>query len=343
MSEIIDIEKFLEYSDQGIPVVDVRSPGEFEQGHIPDALSIPLFSDEERAVVGTKYKKVNREAAMIAGLDFVGKKMVQLAKEGIKAAGRNKKLLVHCWRGGMRSESMAWLFGTMGLTCYLLEGGYKSYRRHLRNTLEQALDLITIGGKTGSGKTEILSLLEASGEQIIDLEGLANHKGSAFGALGELPQPTTEQFENQILQQCRKFTPEKRVWIEDESRNVGRCVVPGELYNQMKENLTLFLDISRELRAERLVTDYAGYEKEQLTFCVNKISKKLGGDRTEESIESIEKGEFYQSAINILQYYDKAYMFSVQRNHKNYIRIPSESIDPAFNMKLLLDQVSSGP
>ena len=242
----------------------------------------------------------------------------------------------------MRSESMAWLFGTMGLSCYILEGGYKSYRRYLRKILEQPLDLITVGGKTGSGKTEILSFLEASGEQIIDLEGLANHKGSAFGALGELPQPTTEQFENQILHQYRKFTPEKRVWIEDESRNVGRCVVPGELYTQMKENLTLFLDISRELRAERLVKDYAGFEKEQLTFCVKKISKKLGGDRTEESIESIEKGEFYQSVFNILQYYDKAYMFSVKRNHENYIRIPSESIDPAFNMKLLLDQVSSG-
>ena len=289
-------------------------------------------------MVGTTYKLANREAAMLAGLEFVGKKMPDLAKQGMRAAVRKKELLVHCWRGGMRSQSMAWLFETMGIPCYLLNGGYKSYRSYLRSFIEQAFQLCVLGGKTGSGKTEILKLLKEAGEQVIDLEALAHHKGSAFGALGESPQPSTEHFENLLFRELRMCNPAKRVWVEDESRNIGRCAVPPEFYYQMKEALTFFLDIPREMRAERLVKDYAGYEKEQLKECVIKISKKLGGDRTKESLESIEKEEFRKSAINMLQYYDKAYMFSLKRNHERVLRISSETMDPSENMKLVLAQ-----
>ena len=341
MVEILNIEEFLVYADRRVPVVDVRSPKEFDRAHIPGAINIPLFTDEEREIVGTRYKQINREAAMFAGLEFVGKKMVQLAKAGMKTAGREKKVLMHCWRGGMRSESMAWLFGTMGLSCFVLEGGYKSYRSHLRSILGQQLPLITIGGKTGTGKTDIVRLLKASGEQVIDLEALANHKGSAFGALGEQPQPSTEQFENLVFHQIRSLNINRRIWIEDESRSIGRCVVPDELYIQMKASKTLFLDIPRNLRAERLVKDYANFEKEHLISCVRKIQKKLGGDRTIESVQSIEAGEFYQSAFNMLQYYDKAYMFSLERNHQDVIKIPSETTDPLINMGLLLEQAKS--
>lgn len=332
---MIQIEEFLALSDN-FPVIDVRAPLEFEQGHIPGAVNIPLFDNHEREVVGTKYKQMNKEAAMYAGLEFAGKKLVQLAKQGEKIAGKNKTLLVHCWRGGMRSKSMVWLFETLGLTCYLLEGGYKSYRRYVKDVVARPLNLRVIGGRTGSGKTAILHQMDQLGEQAIDLEGLARHKGSAFGALGEKEQPTTEQFENDLCLKILELDPGKVTWIEDESRNIGKCVIPGEFYARMRESNLVFLDISRELRAEHLVVDYASYEVEDLKACVLKIGKRLGGDRTREALESIELGDFRNTAMITLKYYDKAYMFSLEKNHKQYHILPSENVSPLVNAELLL-------
>lgn len=332
---MIQIEEFLALSDL-FPVIDVRAPIEYQQGHIPGAINIPLFDDHERKVVGTKYKQINKEAAMYAGLEFAGKKLVQLAKQGERAAGKNKTLLVHCWRGGMRSKSMVWLFETLGLTCHLLEGGYKSYRRHVKEVASRPLNLYVIGGRTGSGKTAILHHMDQVGEQIIDLEGLAHHKGSAFGALGESEQPTTEQFENDLCKTILELDPEKITWIEDESRNIGKCVIPGEFYSRMRESTLIFLDISRENRAEHLVVDYASYKAEDLKACVIKIGKRLGGDRTKEALESIDRGDFRTTAMITLHYYDKAYMFSLEKNHKEYQVLPSEDMDPVVNAELLL-------
>ena len=332
---MIQIEEFLALSDS-FPVIDVRAPLEFEKGHIPGAVNIPLFDDHERKVVGTKYKQENKESAMYAGLEFAGIKLVKLAKEGERAAGKNKTLLVHCWRGGMRSKSMVWLFETLGLTCYLLEGGYKSYRHHVKKVAGRPLNLSLIGGRTGSGKTAILHHLKRKGEQVIDLEGLAHHKGSAFGALGENEQPTTEQFENDLCHSIIELDPVKVTWIEDESRNIGKCVIPGEFFTRMRESAIVFLDISRELRAEHLVMDYARYEQEELKECVLKIGKRLGGDRTREALESIDNGDFRTTAMITLHYYDKAYMFSLEKNHESYQILPAEDVDPEVNAELLL-------
>ncbi|MFH0759352.1 MAG: tRNA 2-selenouridine(34) synthase MnmH [Bacteroidota bacterium] len=336
MADSIQIEQFLTLAATH-PVIDVRSPSEFARGHIPGALNIPLFDDQERTEVGTAYKQVNKEAAMYLGLDFAGKKLVQLAKEGERKAGKRKILLVHCWRGGMRSKSMGWLFETMGITCYLLEGGYKSYRNQVHNEFEKPLKLIVLGGRTGSGKTDILCHLEKAGEQVIDLEGLAHHKGSAFGALGEFPQPSTEQFENNLCQKLTALDRKRVTWIEDESRNVGRCVIPGEIYTKMKESRILFLDISREMRASHLVKHYAGYEKDELKMCIRKISKKLGGDRAKEAEDSVDREDFFSTAMITLQYYDKTYLFSLRKNHEVHEVIPSDRIDPAYNAALLLN------
>ena len=335
MAEILKIESFLSLSAR-FPIIDVRAPLEFQQGHIPGAVNIPLFDDQERKVVGTAYKKENKEAAMYAGLEFAGKKLVTLAKKGERAAGKNLTLLVHCWRGGMRSKSMVWLFETMGISCYLLEGGYKSYRSYLREVLATSLNLLVIGGRTGSGKTAILHHLRQDGEQVIDLEGLAHHKGSAFGALGELDQPTTEQFENELCRVILPLDSEKVTWIEDESRNVGKCVIPGELFTRMRKADIVFLDISRELRARHLVGDYAQYEQEALRTCVLKIEKRLGGDRTKEALESIDHKDYYQTAMITLHYYDKAYMYSLDKNHERYQVLSSLDVDPVVNAKLLI-------
>jgi len=336
MAEILKIESFMSHSAR-FPVVDVRAPLEFQQGHIPGAANIPLFDDDERKVVGTAYKQENKEAAMYAGLEFAGKKLVRLAKEGERAAGKNRTLLVHCWRGGMRSKSMVWLFETMGITCYLLEGGYKTYRSYVREVLATPLNLLVIGGRTGSGKTAILHHLRKLGEQAIDLEGLAHHKGSAFGALGELDQPSTEQFENELCKEISPLDTEKVTWIEDESRNVGKCVIPIELYSRMRETEIVFLDISRELRARHLVGDYAKYEQDALRTCVLKIEKRLGGDRTREALEAIDREDFYQTAMITLHYYDKAYMHSLEKNHERYQILSSLDVDPVVNAELLIE------
>jgi tRNA 2-selenouridine synthase len=335
MAEYLKIEDFISYSAR-IPVIDVRSPSEYRQGHIPGAVNIPLFDDQERKVVGTTYKQVNKEAAMYEGLEFAGRKLALLAREGLRIAGKNKSLLVHCWRGGMRSKSMVWLFETMGLSCFLLEGGYKSYRNYVREVLAYPLNLLVIGGRTGSGKTAILHHMKKKGQQVIDLEGLAHHKGSAFGALGESEQPSTEQFENDLGHVIRGLDPEKVTWIEDESRNVGKCVLPVELYSRMKEAALVFLDIPMELRAKHLVGDYAQYKQEDLKACVLKIEKRLGGKRTGEALDAIEREDYFHTAMLTLHYYDKAYMYSLEKNHMHYHKLSSGVVDPVKNAELLL-------
>ncbi len=335
MADLIPIESFLSLSDS-FPVIDVRSPAEFLQGHIPGSVNIPLFDNEERKVVGTAYKQVNKEAAMYIGLDYAGKKLVKLAKEGEQVAGKNKTLLVHCWRGGMRSKSMVWLFETMGITCHLLQGGYKSYRNYIREALALPLNLLVIGGRTGSGKTAVLNHLKNKGEQIIDLEGLAHHKGSAFGALGEIEQPSTEQFENDLGREILFLDPKQVTWIEDESRNVGKCVIPGEFFSSMRKAEIVFLDIPREQRAMHLVEDYAKYKQEDLRGCILKIEKRLGGDRTREALEAIDREDFFNTAMITLHYYDKAYMYSLEKNHEQYQVLSSEKVDPHINTELLI-------
>lgn len=235
----------------------------------------------------------------------------------------------------MRSKSMVWLFETLGLTCFLLEGGYKSYRQYVHSELSLPVHLNVIGGRTGSGKTDILHFLEQAGEQVIDLEGLAHHKGSAFGALGESQQPTTEQFENDLYRELSELDRSRKIWIEDESRNVGRCVIPGDFYSRLRDSDIVFLDIPREKRAHHLVKQYAEYDREALKECVLKIEKKLGSDRTRDALEFIDRKDFFNTAMITLHYYDKAYMHSLEKNHKQHIVIQSDHVDTATNAGLL--------
>ena len=198
------VEEFLDKA-QTLPIIDVRSPGEYQHAHIPGAISIPLFDNDERAQVGTKYKNAGKDSAVLLGLSLVGPKLADFVKQSKKLNPQGKEVLVHCWRGGMRSSSFAWLLDTAGLTASTLVGGYKAYRNTVLSAFSEPHNLIILGGKTGSGKTDILKELARQGEQIIDLEGLANHKGSTYGAIGQAPQPATEQFENLVHQQWRQL------------------------------------------------------------------------------------------------------------------------------------------
>ncbi len=304
MPKVISTEEFLNLS-KTIPTIDVRSPGEYDHAHIPGALNLPLFSNEERAEVGTIYKQRGRVKAVQRGLEIVGPKMSQFSKFAL--ALDSQKVLIHCWRGGMRSSSMAWLLETLGIECYLLEGGYKSYRNYVLNSFEKGLKIVLLGGFTGSGKTDLLTILKDSVEQVIDLEGLANHKGSAFGSIGLPPQPSNEMFENLLSQVIIATDSERFVWIEDESRNVGKVFIPEKLWLQMRKAPLIRIESSFEERLERLVRDYATEDSKRLEESIAKIEKRLGYDNCKFALEACREGNLKRAAEICLIYYDKAY------------------------------------
>lgn len=340
MPEIIDIEEFLRLRES-TPIVDVRSPAEFEQGRIPDANNIPVFSNEERAEIGTLYKQKGQELAMQRGLEIVEPNLLKMAEIGLKTA-ENKELLVHCWRGGMRSASMAELFETAGIKTRLLKGGYKAYRQYVRDSFSRKLDLKIVGGETGSGKTEIIGELKKLGEQVIDLEGLANHRGSSYGAIGMAKQPSVEQFENLLFDAVQKIDPTKRVWVEDESRAIGRVFIPEGLWLQMTEAPVYRVEIPFDVRVQRLITDYASAPKELLLAATERIKKRLGGQDYKNALEAFENGDLATATAIALRYYDKAYNWPhEQRKYANVIMCKCANGDPRKNAEIILSIINT--
>ncbi len=303
-----------------MPTLDVRSPGEFAAGHIPDACSLPLFDDEERKIVGTAYKQQGREVAIMRGLDIAGKKLSGYVKQARKLAP-GRKVLMHCWRGGMRSDSLAWLLSVAGFDVYLLKGGYKTYRRHISSSWSKAEKIILLSGKTGAGKTFILERLKERGHQVLDLEGVAHHKGSAFGAIGQQPQPCSEQFENELAAVWQQFDLKKPIWIEDESRTIGKVFIPEKLYAAMAKAKVLRIELPTGQRIRHLIDDYAAYPKEALIDSIKRITRKLGGDRAGAAIAALQNDDYHTAAGIILQYYDKAYTYDLTKKKDQEIHI----------------------
>jgi len=331
---------FLDLS-ASLPVVDVRSPGEYTYGHLPGAVNIPLFNDNQRAEVGTIYKKEGNLKAVIRGIDLVAPEMSGKLKSAI-ALALGKSLLLYCWRGGMRSESMAWLFSLGGLTPMVLEGGYKAYRNHILTDLGKKRNLIILGGLTGSGKTHILKHIMSSGAQVTDLEGLASHKGSAFGALGQQPQPSSEHFANLLYSDLVEKKEEIPTWLEDESRNIGTVFMPDGFYNIMQSAPVIALMMSIETRIPRLLREYASFPPEQTIASVMRISKRLGGDRTREAVEAIRNGDFATAIRITLEYYDKSYYYALsKRQERQVIYIETDTDDVAVNAAKVLEAAGS--
>lgn len=287
-------------------LLDVRSPGEYGVGHIPHATSLPLFDDAERAVVGTAYVQQGRAEAIEIGLEIVGKKMADFVRL-VKPLVKDNKIYIHCWRGGMRSGSMAWLYDLVGYEVRVLKGGYKAYRHHVLDALAQPLLLRIIGGRTGSGKTELLHALKARGEQVIDLEGLACHRGSAFGGIGQEAQPRTEHFENLIHLSLSALDTSHTIWLEDESKNVGRCVIPDVLWRQMRQARVYAIESPMEERIARLVRDYGSYPREELETAIRNIERRLGNEAMKAAIQALYEGKLDEVVRLTLRYYDRAY------------------------------------
>jgi tRNA 2-selenouridine synthase len=318
MPTALAIEEFLALD---LPLLDSRSPGEYAVGHIPGALSFPLFSDEERAAVGTCYKKQGQEEAIELGLGFVGPKMrelVQLAKQQVP----DRQVRLHCWRGGMRSSSMAWLLETAGFRVTLLKGGYKSFRTWALAQLATPPPILTLGGMTGTGKTTMLYHLAAAGEQILDLEHYANHRGSSYGALGLPPQPSDEQFGNLIAMDCARLDPSRPVWIEAESRRIGVCRVPDELFGLMIQAPVIAIELSRQERVDNLLQDYGAQNPQELIEATNRLTRRIGGQNAQVAIDAIASGDLATAIHIVLDYYDKAYRYDLDRRN-----VPIHSLD----------------
>ncbi len=325
-----DIVTFLKLAET-LPVADVRSPSEFSYGHIPGAFNIPLFDDSEREEVGTRYKLKGRVDAIVKGLELTGPSMYRKLEQALQIAAGGK-LLVHCWRGGMRSEAMAWLFSLGGIETILLEGGYKSYRHLVIESLSRNRKMFILGGLTGSGKTHILKYLREQGRQVIDLEEMANHKGSAFGSLGQKPQPSSEHFANILYSSWKDLDNDQPVWIEDESRNIGTVFMPDGFYNNMQLNPTIVLLMDTKTRLPRLIEEYSFYGRDELEASVMRISKRLGGDRAQEAIEAIRHGDFARAIEITLHYYDKAYLYGLKRKEtKDMIFVNTDTDDIETN------------
>jgi tRNA 2-selenouridine synthase len=327
----------IDYFKTNSPLIDVRSPGEYEKGHIPGAVNIPLFSDAERADVGTVYVQQSKEKAMELGYEYVTPKLADFITESKKVA-QNGKVVVHCWRGGMRSRSFAQHLHDNGFTdVSVIIGGYKAYRTHLHSIFDIPFNLRIVSGYTGSGKTLIIKQLQNMGLQAVDLEGLAKHKGSAFGAVAQQVQPTVEQFENNLFEVWRKLDYTKPIWLEDESHNIGGVNIPMNLFHQMRNCPAYFLDIPKEERARYLVTEYAEADPEFLAESIRKISKRLDGQKTKEAFQYLNENNFYEVAFIALSYYDKTYLKGMKfRDPEKVFIIPKTDTDPVENTKSIL-------
>lgn len=334
MINSISIQEFLEKAKQ-LPVLDARAPREYEAGHMPQALSFPIFSDEERVRIGTAYKQQGHDPAVLIGLDLFGPKMSRYVQEAEKLAPQ-KELLVHCWRGGMRSSAMAWLLDFAGFNVHLLQGGYKAYRRLMQEQFEKERPLVILGGLTGTGKTDLLPYLQQLGQQTIDLEGIASHKGSAFGSIGMPPQPSTEHFENLLGMELLKQEEKKPLWLEDESISIGRVQMPKPLFKRMQQAPAIVLEIPKQLRVQKLAEEYCRIDKALLETSIGKIKKRLGGLATKEAFEAIEAGDMEKMVDIALTYYDKAYTYDLARK-EHLLPLHLASLNPEENAQRVVE------
>jgi len=331
----VNIEQYLKLAELH-PVLDVRSPAEYLHAHIPNAHSFPLFSDEERKVVGTSYKQVGRQDAIKIGLDYFGPKMREMVEkaENISNHSGTNTLLVHCWRGGMRSAAVAWLLDLYGFNIFLLEGGYKAFRKWVLTYFEENhFPLMVIGGYTGSGKTEILNALELKDELVIDLEAIAGHRGSAFGNLGLPVQPGVEMVENKLAVYLKNISAQlndsnkKWLWVEDESRRIGNINLPEAFHKNLKSAPFIFLKVPFEKRLDNIVRIYGQFPEDKLEDSILRIRKRMGNDQNSIALFLLKEKNIKGCFEILLSYYDRYYLKSSFQYERKSLEITPDKLE----------------
>lgn len=300
----LEIDSFLSLSEE-IPVLDVRSPGEFLEGHIPGSINIPLLTDDQRREIGTIYKQKGNETAVLKGFELVGPEFEDKAKKMLEQS-KSGRLRIYCWRGGMRSEIMSWIASLVNVKTDILKGGYKAYRNRVLSEFRKERIGLVLSGATGSGKTEILKFLKSRGIHTVDLEAAACHRGSSFGAIG-MPERTQEMFENDLAFQLMAIPTDEPFVVEDESRMIGRKCIPLDFFNQMSQFDKIWLQVDLTVRVQRILLDYAQLDKAELELAIRRIEKRLGNERTRRAIEALKAGDHEVWIQEVLAYYDKSY------------------------------------
>ncbi len=321
-------------------LIDVRAPIEYSNGHIAHAINLPLFEDSERAEIGTLYKNHGKDIAVTRGLEIVSPKMVEFINY-VKTLTTNKRVFIYCFRGGMRSSSFAWLMNTAGLEAMILDGGYKSFRNELITYFQKNKKIILLGGKTGSGKTEVLKNLKQKAIQTVDLEFHAHHKGSAFGSINELLQNPQQVFDSDLFNAFQSLDQDQNIVLEDESQTIGSNKIPHGLWLQMLKAPIIKLEIPFELRVQKLVKDYSTSKIDDLKICVLKISSKLGPLNTKLCLHHLSEGNLSDVARLSLLHYDKSYEFGYKNKNQSIILVPSDTIDSEINALKVIETIKN--
>ncbi len=297
--------------------VDVRSESEFAEATIPGAVNLPLFSDEERAEVGTAYKQVSPLAAKDLGLSLAAPKLPTMLKQ-CRELEEKGPLVFFCWRGGMRSRAVAGIMDLMGIKTYRLAGGYKAYRQSIVRFWQQdplPFGVVVIRGNTGTGKTQLIQALQLRGRPAVDLEKLANNRGSVFGAVGLGPAPSQKKFEANLAEEIRALQPAKWIVVECESKRIGRVTLPNSLHQDMEQGKQLLVYDSIENRVKRLVEEYTSFSGAgpELETALNRLRQRLGNEKVEQLKSWLEAGA-YAPFVRVLleEYYDPLYGYPNQ-------------------------------
>ena len=292
--------------------IDVRSPVEYEEAHIPDAVNIPVFDNAERELIGTLYKKEGKREAIREALKIIGPKIYDIYLEFEKNCEKDHKIVVYCARGGMRSSTITALLKEFSLPLVKLEGGYKGYRQYLNETLPVLIknfQFITLYGKTGSGKTNLLEKLEELGYDILDLEACANNRGSLLGGIGLGARHSQKYFESLVFESLAKAKG-SIILTEGESRRIGNIVMPDFLYNGLINSRKIYVEAGLEKRIETIKKEYIkeNYDSGEIVEAVEKLRKYINSKQIDEYVDFINNDKFDFVISDLIEkYYDKVY------------------------------------
>ena len=315
---------------QQATLLDVRAPLEFERGHVPGALNLPLLSNEARAAVGLVYAQQGKHAAIERGLELAGPHFAEIVRKARELAPQ-QDVVIHCARGGMRSQSVAWLLQLNGFKVKLMQDGYKAYRNWVLQHFEKPWRLRILSGKAGAGKTE---LLHSASAQVVDLEALACHKGSVFGALPGVMQPTQQQFENQFAAILTNMCLDKPLWVECESKRIGTTMIPEAFFDQMAKADRWYIETPFEERLQRLLRDYAAFSSSEIANIVqHRLYDRLGGQRAHMIVGLLCNDSRAEAFRYLLDYYDAHYESFRER------QVPSITYCNSSEIRRLLDEI----
>jgi len=331
MSTTITLKQALSQRDKGAVLIDARSPAEFAEATIPGAINMPILDDAERAEVGRLYKQVGKAEARRRGVALVAPKIPAMVEQaaGLQA-GTSLPVVVFCWRGGLRSLALTQFLTLAGVPARQLSGGHKVFRRHVLDFFENGQwgRLIVFRGLTGVGKTHYLHRLVDAGFPILDLEGLASHRGSAFGNLGLPPQPTQKMFEALVWDVLSKVPKDAYVLAEGESRHIGRVALPVQLYNSLQVETSIWLKADLSTRVRNILGDYPAIDSLKTDFAepIKALKERLGKKTVSRYLELLDAGKWSELVSNLMEnYYDPLYQHTLPKRRIEVDLDPEET------------------